>query len=59
MNRCVIAAAIVVSLAMTPHSVRPSAARTTHLEGDALAAARAVARDNGFDVDRLVLTPAD
>ena len=30
--------------------------RTPSLDADALAAARAAARDNGFDVDRLVLT---
>jgi apolipoprotein D and lipocalin family protein len=32
-------------------------ARTPHLGDDALAAARAAARDNGFDVERLVPTP--
>ena len=32
-------------------------ARTPHPSAEALAAARAVARDNGFDVDRLVPTP--
>jgi apolipoprotein D and lipocalin family protein len=32
-------------------------ARTPHLDDDHLAAARATARDNGFDVTRLVLTP--
>jgi apolipoprotein D and lipocalin family protein len=32
-------------------------ARTSRLDADPLAAARAAARDNGFDVDRLVPTP--
>ena len=32
-------------------------ARSPHLDGDAAAAARAAARDNGFDVERLVPTP--
>jgi apolipoprotein D and lipocalin family protein len=32
-------------------------ARTPHLDDQSLAAARAIARDNGFDVERLVPTP--
>ena len=32
-------------------------ARNPHLEGDAIAAARTAARDNGFDIERLVPTP--
>ena len=32
-------------------------ARTPHLDDDSMAAARAVARDNGFDVTRLLPTP--
>ena len=31
-------------------------ARAPHLDDDSMAAARAVARDNGFEVDRLMLT---
>jgi apolipoprotein D and lipocalin family protein len=32
-------------------------ARSAHLDAESVAAARAVARDNGFDVERLVPTP--
>jgi len=34
-------------------------ARSAHLDDDAAAAARAVARENGFNVERLVATPQD